>query len=227
MKKNYFKLTSILFLFLMSAVHINAEDILLKKSQTLNISSSKQANNVVVEDDGSLVIKSPSKLTIGDSKTTGNVTLKNDGKVTVEEGAFLIINGNLIIENDGSLVIKGTVLVTGDITLKNDAKIGGSGALMYNGNISQGNDADIDEEVQKIDQNVVTSTLDAINISKSTTGKISVYIYNLNGQIVKAVENIEATNTKIDKSELAGEKGIFLVKVLDGAIVSNYKVYIQ
>lgn len=90
-------------------------------------------------------INSGGSLTVGASGTTKNMTFGNSGTINISSGGSLEIWGDLIVSNNLTLSVTGTLIVHGNIQMNNGSSItvSGSGVATVGGNLTGGQNTSI------------------------------------------------------------------------------------
>jgi hypothetical protein len=83
-----------------------------------------------------LTIKSGSTFIVGATGGTYTSKFTNQSTILIEEGATLIINGDLSISNEVVLIINGTLIINGKFLAENNSKIEGTGTMTTTGSLN-------------------------------------------------------------------------------------------
>lgn len=128
-----------LLLFLISGI-VQAQNISIGNSQTQDISTDTQWDDLVVKNGGTLIIRDGATLTIGSpGNPAGTIVadFQNGSFITIEAGGSLIIYGALNNSNNSdNITINGDLYVDGNFTGGNGSSIGGSGTFDASGSIT-------------------------------------------------------------------------------------------
>ena len=101
---------------------------------SVQVNNSFTIGDLTANNNNGITVTSTGNLQIGNASNLRTLTAGNSTTITVQAGGVLFVYGNLVINNQLTLVVNGTMVVTGNVDL------GTTGSIIMGGSLSVGGD---------------------------------------------------------------------------------------
>ena len=110
------------------------DNVEMNNNVSVQVNGSFTIGDLTANNNNGITISSTGNLQIGNSSNLRTLTAGNNTTITVQPGGVLFVYGNLVINNQLTLVVNGTMVVTGNVDL------GTTGSITIGGSLTVGGD---------------------------------------------------------------------------------------